>query len=223
MKRIFQFVIIISSFLLINFSLVFGQEKTITKKEYTEITEKAFNGVKGKIHRSIYTLDYFFPPNPTPTRLVKMTREVVPPNKYRLITERFNEKREEIKVGTRVYVRENDGKWEKDSETLFLMAAENNEKIEEESYKLYEDSELNGEKVNLYEKVIKLTNLNNEEGKEKEIHTERYWIKKDGVLVKIENKTDTVGKTSFSLSTTIYEYDSTIKIEIPRITLRKSK
>jgi len=84
-----------------------------------------------------------------------------------------------------------------------------------ESYKVFEEIDLNGKTVNLYERVEKLNICGAEGDDRKEIWTKRYWITDDALLLRTEFDNENIKTKSITRSTTVYEYNPNIKIEAP--------
>lgn len=223
MKKILQ-TIIIFSILAINTALVFGQGRTLNKEEYNKITQKAFGDLQGKPYRGIFTSEFFDDRNSSPTETTKSISEFVPPDRYHWTIESKNLKRETIIIGSKKYYRLNNGEWTDKEEMLTQLSSGNSSGIPRDSsevYKVFEDVKLNGKKINLYEKITKLTNFSTENKGTTKIWTSKIWISKDGIILKLQDEYETIGKKSLQRSITVYEYDPNIKIEAPKTASEK--
>ncbi len=222
MKRTFQ-IIIVLSILLFNTILIFGQEKLIEKNQYSETIDKGYEHLKEKPFRAVFTSEFFNDRNSTSTVMWKSIREFVPPDRHRWLNERDGEKKETIEIGPREYYKINNGEWKEGREPISggIGSGVGSASVEYESYKLYENVKLDGKKVNLYEMVKRLTEFSTRNDGD-EIWTRKTWIGKYGLIIKVQEEYETVGKKSFRRQTTIYEYDSKIKIEAPKMSLKKS-
>lgn len=214
MKINFRLMLVLSMVFL-NAAFVFGQEKLIEKKDYQEITTKAYANLKGKAYRTIYTYETFPDRNSSTTKSSKTITERVPPDRFRWIFESDGEKKEIIQIGPKRYIKLNNNEWKVDDGAGLGNGAGGGAQVESESYKLIATNSLNGQIVDVYEKTEKLKNFSAGDENRQEIWTTRYWIAKDGLLMKAEHEYETVSTKSLVREVTIYEYDPNIKIEAP--------
>ena len=201
---------------MLNAALVFGQEQTLEKSAFEAIVDKAFKNLSGKTHRSISIDEKYENGSPTAAKSVKMTTEWIAPDKSRMIIDTAGQRIEKIQIGEKRYKRINDGQWELETRSGGGIAMGCGATIESESYTVSENTNLNGTSVNLYERIEKWSSVycGSNDGKP-EVWTKRFWISKEGLLLKTEHITEVPVKKSTSRTITTYEYDSKIKIEAP--------
>jgi len=232
------------SIVLLNATLIFGQARSIEKEKFWEAWRQSETKGQDKTYRSTETVETFFGSSSKPAKSSKRVFETIPPDKMHSIEITGNKKKESVRIGSKLYVRLNNGPWKIDNSlgTSLLTVGPT---IESESYKVTENVLLNGQTVSLYEGTQKYRlGYESMEGSTclicggqniTGIWMIRYWISKAGLLLKSEydttetgTKLDSVGIGSGALpkkesdkieaarrEKTIYEYDPNIRIENP--------
>jgi hypothetical protein len=210
---------LIFSLVFFNTTMIWGQEKAITKAEFIKNTENYYLSLRDKSYRSITTNKTFNIGNSTPINVSKTIYEVIPPHKSRSIYESDKEKIEEITIGPRTFIRVNDGKWKRKDDNDTAGGIGCGSQILYESYKVTKNTKLNGKSVNLYEKTMKTGNSSCGSGSSSNgtrIWTERFWITKENLFLKVENENEDVEAKTMSRRSTIYQYSpKKLKIEAP--------
>ncbi len=206
--------IIISAIVLLNVAVIFGQEeKQIDKSAFQAATDAGQKNLTGKTYRLIRTEEKFADRNASPILISKSIYETIPPDRDHWIDEEGGKKTEMIVIGIARYLRINNGAWKRDDRGGIGSGVGNGITVESETYKLIENVKLNGKIADLYEKITKLTSFSDDEARE--VWTERHWITKDGLLIKTEHESKKEAAKAFTLSKTVYEYDSKIRIVAP--------
>jgi len=208
-------IIIVSLIVFLNAALIAGQEKTIEKANFLEITAKAEEKLEGKTYRKTTVNETFVARDSKPLKSSKTIFETIPPDRTRWIRDDETGKLEAITIGAKRYIRKNGGEWKENYGGGVGNGIGCGARIESESYTVIENTKLDGKTVNLYEMKKKLTNVSCGEDSRDQVWLERYWITKDGMYLKTEDEYEYVGEHSFRRSTAIYEYDPNIKIEAP--------
>ena len=207
-------VIVVLSSILLNAALIFGQENILEQGEFRSIVEKAGRNLYGKTYRTINTYETLDARITVPEKSVKIVTERISPDRFRRIEESNGQQVEIIRVGENRYIRENDGEWKEESGSGIIERTGCGALVESAVYKVIENSDLDGKTVDLYEMTKKLNDQScGDNGKFESIG--RYWISKDGLLLKTEEIYEDVEKTSLKRKVTIYEHDPNIKIESP--------
>jgi hypothetical protein len=207
-------VIVVLSSIFLNAALIFGQENILEQSAFQTLVEKAGKNLYGKTYRTINTYETFDAPNTAPVKSVKIVTERISPDRFRLIEESDGQQVEIIRVGEKGYIRQNNADWKEESGPGIIERTGCGTLVESAVYKVIENSDLDGKTVDLYEMTKKLNDQScGDNGKFQSIG--RYWISKDGLLLKTEEIYEDVEKTSFKRTITIYEHDPNIKIESP--------
>ena len=214
MKKNLKFVAALAVVLL-NTALIFAQEKTIEKEEFWKIVSASQSSLIAKPYRSVSIYEDFENGRSTPSKSSKSIFEAVPPDMSRKIEETGNQRKETIRIGSKRYIKLNNGPWkiDKSGEAYVSGGAV---KIESESFKVTENILLDGKNVDLYEmkSISKDTGFGSDSAREiTRIVTERCWISKDGLPLKSEREYSKPGYVSRYIL--IYEQDPNIKIENP--------
>lgn len=191
----------------------FGQDRTITEKEFEDVDSVAREFLKKVSYRSAArngaseTIYESVPPDRTRTLATEQTAGVTKTT-------------ETIKIGPEIFIRKDGGKWEiqgtRDPNRYTVMGdARERERVNE--YKLSSGVMLGSEKTDLYEHKMTTTYTS---AALRTVWTVRLWIDQKGMMAKLENiYTDSGGTSSYTL---VYEYDPKIKIEAPiEISLKK--
>jgi len=206
-------VIVVLSIIFLNAALIFGQEKILEQSEFQSLVEKAGKNLYGKTYRTVNTYETFDAPNTAPVKSVKIVSERIPPDRFRRLEEFNDRKVEIIRVGEHGYIRENNDDWKEEPGPV-ISPNGCGPLVESAIYKVIENSNLDGQTVDLYEMTKKLNYIScGDNGKFES--TGRYWISKDGLLLKTEEIYQDVEKQYVKRSVTIYEHDPTINIEAP--------
>jgi len=193
-----------------------GQAKQIEKKAYQERVIKALDDLREKSYRSTTVSEKLNDRDSKPVHVSKRIFEVIPPDKTRWIIEVDEEKREIVQIGQRRFVKSNSGNWKGDNEKRLVNKTIGSEQIESESYTIDENAELNGQKVILYEKSEKFKVVGDGAKDRRENLTTRFWLTRDGVLLRTQSELENVDSKGFLRTTTDYEYDPKgLKIEAP--------
>ncbi len=114
MKKKFR-IIVALSIAFLNFSLAFGQEKSIEKKDFESIIKKAKANLVGKTYRLTENRETFRDRNESPVESIKTIDEFVAPDKkhhfFEYKSSSYNEKIETINIGKKILKKVNDVKW----------------------------------------------------------------------------------------------------------------
>jgi hypothetical protein len=213
--------ILILTFVFLHAAFIFAQETTIDREKFNQARESAAKKLDGKTYRETTVFEIFTDRSSAPTQKRKTTIETIPPDREYVIFETEQGKKEVIEIkGTR-YVRLNGGEWTQEELTGIGMGNGIGcaSRVKSESYKVIENSNLNGKTADFYEMKKTLTDcLDNASD---EIWLYRFWIGKDGLFLKTENEYGTMGGSSIQRTTIVYEYDSKIRIEAPIVNKTK--
>jgi hypothetical protein len=207
-----------------------AQRKEITKEEFNRARLAAYGILYKNSNRENYEQSMFSGDETMPHTIVKTVTEYVPPDRRRSFGEathfdfpRTNPIIESIRIGKTEYRKQKDGSWAIHETAPPQKTNAVARKPKEEKYFLTENFMLDGKSVNLYESFQEFTDekKNSSTG---EIYQERtqargkYWISKDGVVIKTESESliEGEGKRIYRNVRT-YEFDPNIKIEAPKI------
>jgi hypothetical protein len=207
-------VIVVLSIIFLSAALISGQEKILEQNEFQSLVEKAGKNLYGKTYRTINTYETFDAPNTAPVKSVKIVTERIPPDRFRRIEELNGRKIETIRVAEAGYIRVDSDEWREESGSVISERTGCGPLVESVIYKVIENSDLDGKSVDLYQLTKKLNDQScGDRGKFES--TGRYWISKDGLLLKTEEIYENVEKQYLKRRVTIYEHDPTISIEAP--------
>ncbi len=222
MKRKFQIIIFLS--LALNAALIFGQEKPLTKSEFSKILDKTERNLAGKTYRVTMTRETFSDRDAKPEKVHTRIFEKLPPDRWREYEETRSSvsldivKLERIWDGKTLYERKNDGEWKKSGGSAKLVGGIISGRITK-AYKFVEKTTLNGKTANVYEveinrKTTKITETSRE--KVHYIEKTKYWIDQDGSILKKAIESEVVGSKSLIRDVWIYDYNpKDLKIEAP--------
>lgn len=222
--RLFGIAIVLFS---LTVSSLYGQRKEIEQKEYDKLMNEIRENTRNLSHRLITIRTRYRQDGITVQETEKKLSEYVLSGDRRFLSEFVNHLinrttiTELIKINGVEYKKVNNGKWEIVSSRTII--GDKNVKIENEykNYFLTKNVLLDGQTVDIIESesedTLKYKNHSNSEIIE--THNYRWkWIIKDGLFIKSEAISEKVNpKISISNSTTNYEYDPKIKIEVPII------
>lgn len=222
--EIIKFVVLFTCLFSLN---IYGQRKEITKEEMSDIYKKAVAKTGKLSHRIISESKVYGSEETEVLQIEKGLSEFALPDKFRYVAEI---KRvdvgsvfsfESIKIDGVKYERKNKGEWTKQNIAPVQNPSSLNFSESGASFYITENAKLDGRTADLLELKVEYKhqrkNPNTKEVYEyKTYRTERRWIGKDGLLLKIEmiDENDNPKKI-ISSRTWIYEYDPNIKIEVP--------
>lgn len=126
---------------------------------------------------------------------------------------------ERITVGNEKYIKVGNDEWKVEKSPFVPQFQNQSTSVQEETkYKFLGKENLNGQNVTVYQKVEKKKSASSSNRTKTLLtSTAEYWFSEDGKLLKtvINNKSQTGQSIFNSKFTTVYELDSTIKIEKP--------
>lgn len=219
MRKIFQTIIIISV-LAFNAAIVFGQEKEITESEYSAITDKAAAFLEKRTYRESSTSETFADRELKQlTETSKSIYEFVPPNRIRSVYEDEDGKTERIEIGSRIYVRKNNGKWKRDNEINNTILGRSNVSKSEYSYKFLEKTTFNGKSASVYSYTRTEYDLNQNIN---DVYMRIFWVDSEGKYLKEVSEFTNFKSNYFNRYTSNYEYDLKIRIVAPIISTKKN-
>jgi hypothetical protein len=194
-----------------------GQKRTITEKQYDDADSAAWKFLENHSYRSRETRERAGRPGPTLTFTIY---ESVPPRQSRtLATEKVDgvtTTTETIKSANKIFLRKNGGKWTlqdsgSDRFTVSGMRVKD-ERVTE--FTMTPDVMLGNEKTDLYEQNETIT-YNSTAVTLTNSWTRRFWLDQKGARLKSEYIFKRGDGGIMERSTTFYEYDPNIRIEIP--------
>lgn len=209
-----------------------AQRKEITKEEFSRARISAYERLNKNSNREYYEHSMFSDDETKPQTIVKTVIEYVPPDRRRsfggaiyfdLDYSKTNPVSEFIRIGKTEYRKQKDGSWVKHEPTPPQKTNAVAREPKEERYFLTENLTLDGKAVNLYESFQEFVSekKNSSTG---EIYQERtqirgkYWISKDGIIIKTEGESAFEGeRKNIIRNVRTYEIDPNIKIEAPEI------
>jgi hypothetical protein len=212
MKRLYAIGFLI--FGLLSADVALSQSKPIEKTQYNEKVVKSINDLRGKTYRSTTIEEKFIEDNTKPIKSMTTVYEILPPDRNRWILVTETGKKEVITIGQKRYVRVNSGKWQDGESSRLSSGKRGVAAVESETYRLNENEKLNGEEVLLYEEIIN-SKSSSDGGENREIYTNKFWINKNGLLLKTQTDIEEISKEFITRTTTVYEYNPNIKIEAP--------
>lgn len=195
----------------------------ILEGQYMMAEFKASELIKKANYRSVWTKEYFANRSKDVTLHEKLLREVLQPDKWHTIEEKFGDKlqREEmIADGKAFYFRTNDGPWAKGGLGSGSGVMVESEQVKDQ-FRYIPALDFEGTKADLYE-LVSVRKANKYSQTDlvdvKYVTTVRIWYSTDGkILKKIEEKV-IEGREEMLRETTTYEYDpKDLKIEAPAI------
>lgn len=225
--------------ILICFNVIFalGQNRDLSK-EYERVINNSLDKLKSVSYRKKIKQEYTdnkprtinekgenTATNEKILSVKNITSEFSPPNKWHKIEAEnfkiisftdsyFNQTsyKETISIGDKIFRKGKNNKWEEfnldaDTNKGFPIIELGKDIVE---YKFIDSEIINNQKANIYEIAANSktsgSNIN-----------ERYWINSDnGILIKEEYEANLYNGERIIKSTTKYEYDSTIKVELPK-------
>ena len=195
-------------------AVVFGQERSLEKAEFEAVVKQATDKSLSKTRRETETIEMFAGGSSSPTSTRKSVSEVVPPDRYYIRDVDNNSER--IRIGTKWFSRKNNEAWKQESGLGYGRGNGCGANVEYAVYKVFENTKLGAQTVSLYEMTSKLNDMSCTTEKSRiEIWVERYWIARDGTLLKEEKLTQDGEKRLLKRFETVYEYDPKIRIEAP--------
>jgi hypothetical protein len=209
-------------------SLTSGQAKEISKTEYDAISQAAYSTLAKATYRIKRTPSVNKASIATEQgAVISSVSEFAPGDRRRVVTvlqtATGTRKEETIKIGDQEFMRTNDGPWEDLSKKKFdrftLVGDAAVESKESSTYRHLGTENVRGIYTELYEEVVY------EEIKFKDrtisySYLNRLWISKDGRPLGNESKHSGSNGIVTASSTSEYEYDPGIKIELPAIKVK---
>ena len=202
---------------------IYGQQKEITRQEYSDALMSKYQPSSNKSYRSISNTETFSILDGKLTRKENSVFEYLSSEKNRQIViesiDGVTKKNEMIMIGSIVYQRIDDGEWkEKGLEVNGFIPSNIISsgvfEIKWVSKYTFVETAFNNQTVHLYEKNIK-----HRDGK---FFHEKFWLNKEGLILKIESRSGLINPERLEThKVTDYEYDSDIKIEAPKMSLKK--
>lgn len=208
---------------------VFAQEKTISEAEFKAVYKNSEEAWKDKSHRRTITTESKAEGRPQTDYSSKSVVESASPTVNRVTYETsFGSKvskRELIKIGDKSYARKEGEAWrEGDSKNeppaVKTISGSVNPADVQTEYKYFGNETLNGQNAKVYAVIVKTKNVD-PAGKQEilSVSTTKYWFADDGMILKSDMTMESRngGKLSHSRATQIWEADSNIKIESPKL------
>jgi hypothetical protein len=207
---------------------VYEQRKEILPGEYANLSKKASENRKKMRFRIVTKSEHYF--GNELKNIESNIVEFIPPNKTHLVSEMksFNRMKvfstETIRIGDDNYKRENGGDWIKQIQEKVVSLPSNFTRTIANNAKAYltENVQFNNQIANLYEITVKYTHQVQTSPANKEVrdiityHKDKIWMSRDGLLLKSESEDESPEPVKFlSRRSSVYEYDSSIKIEAP--------
>lgn len=198
-----------------------AQKNDISEAEYRKAEAKAEDLIKTSNYR-MERKGEFFPVRGEPGRLSESDiKEVILPNKWRTVEIRNYDgkttRSERLWDGNALYIRENDGKWEK-----FSGGGSGGGRIESgrvtTRYRYLGKVDLQGRPTDLYElESLRIANKAsmNDVVVVRYVRKIRSWYAEDGRLIQKIEESTIEGREELSRETTTFEYDPNINIEAP--------
>lgn len=193
----------------------------IPESQYLAAEATAKELLKSANHRSVWTKEYLEGRSKAPTLQEKKLREVIQPDKWRTVEEKFGEKpsrEERIWAEKALYVKRDDKPWQK-----FSGGGGGGMRMEsgqvKNQYRYLPAIDFEGNKADFYEHIsIRTANKFSRTDfvVVRYIRTTRIWYAADGKLLKKLEETAIEGREEMLRETTTYEYDpKDLKIEAP--------
>lgn len=200
---------------------VFGQERAITAKQFTDIDTSTTEALKSRKYRSnkethrgketgqVVTVFEFVPPDRSRSRIVDTTQYPA-------------RKTEIIKIGDIGFLRYDDGPWisplpPRDPNRYTISGDRAEAKIERtEAHTLSAGSNLGNEKADLYSET-KTFSYESVGMSFKTVSVKRLWINKDGLLIRDEYTVHDGKGNRVHYSLVVYEYDPDLTIAAPEV------
>jgi hypothetical protein len=215
---------------------VHGQRRTVTEAEIDNLLKSATAARQSLAYRLKLSTFSARPSDTEVTRNSVSLTEIVPPDRLHTILEYRPSsssdlvRNESIRIGDRSFIRQRSGEWTVGttsssgqgggygtgvgtSTPIFVVECH------------YVGSEtINGKLVDVYQKV-RTTTFERPDGNMVDIMTKRYWFDRQGLLVKEvhDNHQPAPRTTPFYRLVWEYEYDPTIRIEPPAVTVSASR
>lgn len=201
-----------------------AQERVIEKKEFDETYSAALKKVEKKVNRSTYDSESTWPGYPTFNHRTSSVTETVPPDREHDTTTYArgdtSNKYESIRIGKNYWSRVNDGVWKLNNgfgsgsgSGSGIAAREIERKIE---YSKIVGEFRDGVTVDHYQ-YRQTIRWESARGVFDEVTRTDYWIRKDGLPVRYETKTNDALRDRVEKVTITWEYPARIVIEAPDI------
>ena len=199
---------------------IIAQKKDVTEKEFAETLNIAKGKREGKIYRLTDIQETIVNGELKQTRI--NIYEYSPPDKSRYLSEtrtaKVARKTESVAIGKTEYSRENNGKWKAVNTTAGEGIVGKTCCLEGQdlprNHTVIEEMLGEGHLVNIFESTRRDDSAAGESGESDSLDVRKYWIRDDGLLLKIFSEIGLPGK--FILRrTSNYDYDSKIEIIPP--------
>lgn len=204
---------------------VFGQAPTIKNdihmSVFLDVQDKANELLKKSSYRLTKTSEFCKDRDKPGKTTGKLLREVLQPGKWRTVEESENDgktrKEERVWDGKALYVKQNDGEWERFSGGTGVSGQIESGQVSQR-YRHLGKTDLNGVQADLYEiEMLRVANKfsQNDIVVVRYARKTRFWFSAEGKLLKKVEENMIEGFPEMSRETTVIEYEPVLKIEAP--------
>lgn len=210
--------------ILAGFTVIHGQEKVMQRAEFESVMKTASESLKTNPHRVTVTQTSQINGKPQENSSMRSIVQVADKNKRHSVREyksaAKNVKREYIKVGEKMYFRENDGQWNQVSNPNNAPQPSLKTLEEEAKYSFLGKEMLNNQSVSVYQRTKTSKKMDVSTNEEiQSVETVKYWLDDKGMILKRESEKENRrgGKTFNFKTTALFDYDKNIEIITPQI------
>ncbi len=202
-------------------SSVSGQGKEISAVDFRQVEQNAERLLENLAYRLTESIEYFENKDGQGVITRAFLKEVVPPDRWRTVEEQVYDgkttKDERIWNGKALFVRRNDGAWDKYSGGGSTRGRSESGTITN-TYRLLGPASIDGVLLTLYE--VEQHRRANKASRDSMVQVQyirmtKYWFNNDGTLARRVEENEIKGRNEFSRETVIYSYDPNINIKTP--------